>query len=239
MDKRTVIEDEAYPEVVHENGETGHDGHNTPWSTEFIPSERSERRKVQLWTDRTYSVCLSSSSSRFLPSAVGVTTLETVVQVLTLRWRMPFSAPAMVRRDSSVDREWESSESDEAGRGRVNKYTNRTTPPISPWPRIQFDTSPSTGPFRRGLLSNKYISSLLNPIGPIPEAFDASNQRVAHVYAVEAPTRHSPGGPVAIRLGRRFEPLDGLKPCCCSPRRPHLSLPLHHPNRHHCDHRVL
>ena len=141
MDKRAVIEDEAYPEVVHENGETGHDGHNTPWSTKLIPSKGLERGKVQVWTGRAYSVCLSSSSSRFLPSAVGVTTLETVVQVLTLRWRMPFSAPAMVRRDSSVDREWESSESDEAGRGRVNKYTNRTTPPISPWPRIQFDTT--------------------------------------------------------------------------------------------------
>ena len=32
-----VIEDEAYPEVVHEDGETGHDGDNAPWAAELIP----------------------------------------------------------------------------------------------------------------------------------------------------------------------------------------------------------
>lgn len=36
-DQLTIVEDKAYPEVVHEDGESGHDSDNAPWSTELIP----------------------------------------------------------------------------------------------------------------------------------------------------------------------------------------------------------
>ena len=36
VDKGAVVEDQADPEVVHENGEAGHDIEDPPWSTELI-----------------------------------------------------------------------------------------------------------------------------------------------------------------------------------------------------------
>ena len=38
MDEFAVVEDETYPEVVHEDREAGHDGDDDPWATELIPS---------------------------------------------------------------------------------------------------------------------------------------------------------------------------------------------------------
>ena len=35
-DECAVVEDEADPEVVHEDGEAGHDGDDTPWSAKLV-----------------------------------------------------------------------------------------------------------------------------------------------------------------------------------------------------------
>lgn len=36
VDKGAVVEDQADPEVVHQNREAGHDSEDPPWSTELI-----------------------------------------------------------------------------------------------------------------------------------------------------------------------------------------------------------
>ncbi len=38
--KGAVVEDQADPEVVHQDREAGHDGEDTPWTTELIPGRR-------------------------------------------------------------------------------------------------------------------------------------------------------------------------------------------------------
>lgn len=89
-----IIEHEAYPEVVHEDGEAGHDGNDAPWTAELIPfgvrSTGGEDEEV----GNAHSVCLSSCLSRSMPSFVGRTTR------LTARWlglRCLISPPGIVR----------------------------------------------------------------------------------------------------------------------------------------------
>ena len=56
VDEFTVVEDETYPEVVHEDGEAGHDSEDAPWSTKLEPGAGELAVKVQ--DAGTYSVCL-------------------------------------------------------------------------------------------------------------------------------------------------------------------------------------
>lgn len=53
-----VVEDEAYPKVVHENGEARHDSHDSPRATKLISTLSALEGVVQEVTGvETYSRC--------------------------------------------------------------------------------------------------------------------------------------------------------------------------------------
>jgi hypothetical protein len=43
VNKPSVIEPEAYPEIVHQQRKTGHDSDDTPWPAEFVPEKKYEK----------------------------------------------------------------------------------------------------------------------------------------------------------------------------------------------------